>query len=66
MKPRTYPALVALAFAGLASPALADQVPGDYNGPYVAVSGGLATHDGHNVDTIVFRSEEHTSELQSR
>ena len=54
MKHRSYPALVALAFAGLATPALADQFPGEYNGPYVAVSGGLATHDGHNVDTIVF------------
>ena len=51
---RTYPAMMALVFAGLATPALADQFPGEYNGPYIAVSGGLATHDGHNADTIVF------------
>ena len=54
MTPRAYPALMALVFAGLASPALADQFPGEYNGPYIAVSGGLATHDDHNADTIVF------------
>ena len=54
MNSRAYPAMVALVFAGLATPALADQFPGEYNGPYVAVSGGLATHDGHNADTIVF------------
>ena len=41
---RNYPALAALVLAGLASPALADENTGDYNGPYIAVSGGLATH----------------------
>ena len=51
---RNYPALVALVLAGLASPALADENIGDYNGPYIAVSGGLATHDDHGADTIVF------------
>ena len=44
----------ALPISGLATPALADQFPGEYNGPYIAVSGGLATHDGHNIDTVVF------------
>lgn len=51
---RTYPALMALVLAGLATPALADENPGDYNGPYIAVSGGLATHDDHGSATIVF------------
>lgn len=51
---RNYPALAALVLAGLASPALADENIGDYNGPYIAVSGGLATHDDHGKDTIVF------------
>ena len=53
---RASSALLALALAGLASPAFADEYPGDYNGPYVAVSGGLSTHDNHGAgsDTIVF------------
>ena len=51
---RTYPALIALAFAGLATPALADEVVGEYNGPYIAISGGLATHDSDRTDTIFF------------
>ena len=51
---RTYPALVALVLAGIASPALADANPGDYTGPYIAVSGGLQTHDNHNDDIVVF------------
>lgn len=54
MTTRTYPALVALVLAGLASPALADENTGDYNGPYIAVSGGLSTHDNHGADAIVF------------
>ncbi len=54
MTHRTYPALVALVLAGLASPALADQNAGDYTGPYIAVSGGLSTHDNHGADTVVF------------
>ena len=54
MTHRIYPAMIALVVAGLATPALADQFPGEYNGPYIAVSGGLATHDDHNTDTIVF------------
>ena len=54
MKPRTYPALIALALVGLATPALADQFPGEYNGPYVAVSGGLAAPHGQAANTVVF------------
>ena len=54
MKPRTYPALIALALAGLATPALADLFPGEYNGPYVAVSGGLAAPHGKDANTVVF------------
>ena len=51
---RTYPAMLAIVFAGLATPALADQTDGEYNGPYIAVSGGLSTHDGDTTDNVVF------------
>ena len=51
---RSYTSLLALACVGLATPALADQVPGDYNGPYIAVSGGLSTHEAYNTNTVVF------------
>ncbi len=51
---RTYPALMALVFAGLASPAFADDHVGDYNGPYIAISGGLATHSDDSNDSITF------------
>ena len=54
MTNRTYPAMLALVFAGLASPALADQFPGEYNGPYIAVSGGLAAPHGKAANTVVF------------
>ena len=54
MTNRTYPAMLAIVFAGLATPALADQFPGEYNGPYIAVSGGFSGHDGHNADSVVF------------
>ncbi len=47
---------MAIALAGLATPAFADENPGDYNGPYIGVSGGLQTHDNHGngSDTVVF------------
>lgn len=54
MKLQSYPALVALVLAGLATPALADQTDGDYNGPYIAVSGGLSAHDNHGADGVAF------------
>ncbi|MFM5917427.1 MAG: outer membrane protein [Novosphingobium sp.] len=56
MKLRTCTSIAALALAGFAAPAFADSYPGEYNGPYIAVSGGLATHDNHggNRDTVVF------------
>ena len=59
MNLRTYTSLAALALAGIAAPAFADENPGDYNGPYIAVSGGLATHDNHggNRDTVVFDTD---------
>ena len=51
---RTYPALMALVFAGLATPAFADEVVGEYNGPYIAISGGLAAQNDHGNDSITF------------
>ncbi len=54
MKLHSYPALVALVLAGLATPALADETDGSYSGPYIAVSGGLSAHDNHSNDGVVF------------
>ena len=54
MTHRTLPAMMALVIAGAATPALADAFPGEYNGPYIAVSGGLAATDSKSTDAIVF------------
>lgn len=54
MNLRPYPAMMAIVFAGLATPALADQFPGEYNGPYIAVSGGLAAPHGKDSNAVVF------------
>lgn len=51
---RSYTSLLTLAFVGLAAPALADETTVDYNGPYVAVSGGFAFADSRGSDSIVF------------
>ena len=54
MQLRTYPALIALVLAGLATPALAQDERESYNGPYVAVFGGLSARDNHPNDQVVF------------
>ena len=54
MTNRTFPALIALVIAGAATPALADTFPGEYNGPYIAVSGGLATPQSFGSESVVF------------
>lgn len=54
MKLRTYSTLAALALAGVATPALADQDGRSFTGPYIAVSGGFSTTDNKNDDRVVF------------
>ena len=54
MTHRIFPALIALVIAGAATPAMADAFPGEYNGPYIAVSGGLSTPQSFGSDTVVF------------
>ena len=54
MNYRTISAMVAILAGAVSTPALAEDRPDDFNGPYIAISGGLASRSGDTADTVVF------------
>ncbi len=54
MTHRKFSAFVAVVMAGAAMPAVAEERPDDFNGPYISIAGGLANRSGDAADTVGF------------
>ena len=54
MKLPILPSMLAMLAVGIAAPAMAEDRPDDFDGPYIGIAGGLATRSGDTTDTVVF------------